>query len=134
MPIDIENHDFLKGIDSSNGIPGKDRVPLKSTGHNFVSDETESYQRTILTHDILRKIIELEGRTASIAQATRNIADKIGKIEKDYETRLRTLETTTQSNTIVISAVKWVTLSVLGTGLTVIALTILDKIGQTLGN
>lgn len=79
------------------------------------------------TKNIIDRLQKLEERTSDIAANVASIAAII-KTMNSHEERIREIELNNKNNAIVINAVKWVTISIVGSAITVIIVSIADYI------
>ena len=77
--------------------------------------------------DISHRLRGLEDKTSDVAVSLARIASAMESMQ-DHEKRIRELEINSKNNATVINAVKWITVSIVGSAITVTIVTLADWI------
>ena len=77
--------------------------------------------------DLYHRLRGLEDKTTDVAVSLARIASAMEAMQ-DHEKRIRELEINSKNNATVINAVKWITVSIVGSAITVTIVTLADWI------
>ena len=82
--------------------------------------------------DIQSRIKGLEDKTSDVAVSLAKVATAMEAMQ-DHEHRIRELELNSKNNAIVINAVKWITVTVIGSAITITVITLFEFVFQLKG-
>jgi hypothetical protein len=77
------------------------------------------------TKNISDRLQKLEERTSDIAVSMASIATTLETMNS-HEARIREIEINSKNNAIIINAIKWITISIIGSAITVTIVSLAD--------